>query len=225
MSSEDPFGHDQVWHLSTKGGLRLTWEQVIGRRLARQHLLRPAPGSALAHVAADICGVHAQMAPSAELMLGLRVAGITRQDVRAALWETRALVKTVGLRGTLHLLPAEEVPLWMAANRLRFEAEERRRRKSGLPHGPPGRPQHDQANRVSLKRHHHGCDRGVTAQKVADCLLQDSRAMPGDDADGDGAARLLDPQKRICALERLAQMQAVQVERRLTHIRRRHAPS
>lgn len=72
------------------------------------------------------------MAPSAELMLGLRVAGISRQDVRAALWERRTLVKTVGLRGTLHLLPADEVPLWMAANRLRFESEERRRRQSGI---------------------------------------------------------------------------------------------
>jgi DNA glycosylase AlkZ-like len=72
------------------------------------------------------------MAPSAELMLGLRVAGITREDVRTALWHQRTLVKTVGLRGTLHLLPAEDVPLWMAANRLRFEAEERRRRKSGI---------------------------------------------------------------------------------------------
>jgi hypothetical protein len=72
------------------------------------------------------------MAPSAELMLGLRVAGITRQDVRAALWEKRTLVKTVGLRGTLHLLSADEVPLWMAANRLRFDSEERRRRKGGI---------------------------------------------------------------------------------------------
>ena len=114
------------------GGLRLTWEQVIGRRLARHHLLRPAPPARLVGVCSDICGVHAQMAPSAELMLGLRVLGITRQDVRAALWEKRVLVKTVGLRGTLHLLPADEVPLWMAANRLRFESEERRRRRSGI---------------------------------------------------------------------------------------------
>ena len=118
--------------MSTHGGLRLTWEQVHGRRLARHYLLRPAPASALVQVAADVCGIHAQMAPSAELMLGFRVAAITRQDVRAALWEQRTLVKTVGLRGTLHLLPAEEVPLWMAANRLRFEAEECRRRKSGI---------------------------------------------------------------------------------------------
>jgi hypothetical protein len=118
--------------MSTHGGLRLTWEQVLGRRLARHYLLRSAPASALVQVAADLCGIHVQMAPSAELMLGFRVAAITRQDVHAALWEQRTLVKTVGLRGTLHLLPAQEVPLWMAANRLRFAAEERRRRKSGI---------------------------------------------------------------------------------------------
>lgn len=38
----------------------------------------------------------------------------------------------LGLRGTLHLLPAAEVPLWMAANQLRFPAEERRLGKAGV---------------------------------------------------------------------------------------------
>ena len=42
-------------------------------------------------------------------MLGVRVRDITRRDVREALWEKRTLVKTVGLRGTLHLFPAAEV--------------------------------------------------------------------------------------------------------------------
>ena len=48
------------------------------------------------------------------------------------MWEARTLVKTVGLRGTLHLLPSGEVPLWMAANRLRFPAEERRLARAGI---------------------------------------------------------------------------------------------
>jgi winged helix DNA-binding protein len=69
---------------------------------------------------------------SAELMLGLRVRDITRADIRAALAERRTLVKTVGLRGTLHLLPAAEIPEWMAAMRLRFPAEERRLARAGI---------------------------------------------------------------------------------------------
>lgn len=43
--------------------------------------------------------------------------GVTRDDVRAALWEDRTLVKAWTLRGTLHLHPADELPLWFAARR------------------------------------------------------------------------------------------------------------
>ena len=83
-------------------------------------------------VASDICGAHAQVGASAELMLGLRVRDVTRQDVRKALNESRTLVKTVGHRGTLHLLPASELPEWMAAMRLREPAEERRLARAGI---------------------------------------------------------------------------------------------
>ena len=43
--------------------------------------------------------------------------GVTQKDVRAALWEDRTLVKAWTLRGTLHLHPADELPLWFAARR------------------------------------------------------------------------------------------------------------
>jgi hypothetical protein len=66
-----------------------------------------------------VCGVHAQVAASAELSLGLRVDGVSRVDVRTALWQERTLVKTYALRGTLHLLPTRELPLWLAALRAR----------------------------------------------------------------------------------------------------------
>lgn len=68
-------------------------------------------------VAADVCGIHAQVMPSAELSLGLRVRGIARADIRAALWQDRTLVKTYGLRGTVHLFPTRELSLWLAALR------------------------------------------------------------------------------------------------------------
>ncbi|MDX6407103.1 MAG: hypothetical protein QOE13_174 [Gaiellaceae bacterium] len=47
----------------------------------------------------------------------MRVDGITQQDVRAALWDRRDLVKAWTLRGTLHLHPSDELPLWYAAAR------------------------------------------------------------------------------------------------------------
>jgi hypothetical protein len=87
-------------------------------------------------VARSVCGIHAQMMPAAEISLGIRAAGITRQDVRAALWEERSLVKTYGIRGTIHLFPADEVPLWMAALRVKQDAHEGRRlRELGLDPG------------------------------------------------------------------------------------------
>jgi hypothetical protein len=112
--------------------VELSWAQVVGRRLLRHHLLEPAPADRLVGVASDICGAHAQVGASVELMLGVRVQHITRRHVREALWEKRTLVKTVGLRGTLHVFPAGEVPLWMAANRLRFPAEEKRMAQSRI---------------------------------------------------------------------------------------------
>jgi len=61
--------------------------------------------------------VHAQVQASAELQLAARVEAITQDDVRNALWRTRTLVKAWTLRGTLHLHPADDLPLWFAARR------------------------------------------------------------------------------------------------------------
>jgi len=52
---------------------------------------------------------------AAELSLCARVEGATQQQVRAALWERRELVKAWTIRGTLHFHPADELPLWYAA--------------------------------------------------------------------------------------------------------------
>lgn len=61
-----------------------------------------------------MCGVHAQVMTAAELSLGIRT-GETATAVREALWTDRSLVKTFGLRGTIHLFPADELPFWGAA--------------------------------------------------------------------------------------------------------------
>jgi Winged helix DNA-binding domain len=69
-------------------------------------------------VAAALAGVHAQVMTSAELAIGLRLDGVTRADVRGAVWPAvpgkRTLVRTFGPRGTVHLLPACDLGLWTA---------------------------------------------------------------------------------------------------------------
>jgi len=68
-------------------------------------------------VVRDVCGIHAQVMGAAELAIAARVEAVTQEDVRAELWERRSLVKTWTMRGTLHLHPADELPLWAAAMR------------------------------------------------------------------------------------------------------------
>ncbi len=95
--------------------MSLNWPAVHARRLARHGLMTPANVPSLAEQTGVICGAHAQVMSAAELSLGLRVEGVTRTTVRDALWSERSLVKTYGPRGTIHLLPARDLPLWTGA--------------------------------------------------------------------------------------------------------------
>ena len=92
-----------------------TWEQMAAWIVRRQHLDERVPKKSMLGVAAEICGLHGQLMSSAELTLWTRVEGIQREDVRHALWDKRSLIKTWAMRGTLHLLPSKEFPLWQAA--------------------------------------------------------------------------------------------------------------
>ncbi|WP_240649310.1 winged helix DNA-binding domain-containing protein [Streptomyces sp. Z26] len=117
------------------------WPAAVARRLERHSLTQAAeppaaptvpatadapatpttpdtpttPSAALARVASALCGAHAQVLSAAEVSLALRLPGTTRTDVRRALWADRTLVKTYGPRGTVHLLPTRELPLWTGA--------------------------------------------------------------------------------------------------------------
>ena len=93
----------------------LDGDQVLAWRLRRQHLECRAPEARTLGVVADIAGLHAQVMSSAELTLWARVEGLAPSAVARDLWEDRRLVKTWAMRGTLHLLPAAELPLWCAA--------------------------------------------------------------------------------------------------------------
>jgi winged helix DNA-binding protein len=111
--------------------LEIGWDDVPTRRVARSSLDERAGADRLVDVAGALCGVHAQVQASAELQLAARLEGAVQDDVRAALWEERSLVKAWTVRGTLHLHPAEELPLWHAARRAVLGSADR-----GLPAWP-----------------------------------------------------------------------------------------
>ena len=84
-------------------------------RLAQHGLAPRLKRGAFVEVTARLFGIHAQVMSAAELALGARTDGLTPQDVQAALWQDRTLVKTWAMRGTLHLLAAEGLPVHAAA--------------------------------------------------------------------------------------------------------------
>ena len=104
--------------------IELGWDQVLAFRLARHGLdQRRALGGA--EVSRRINGVQAQVMSAAELSIGVRSSRETPAGVQKSLWQMRSLVKTWAMRTTLHLLPADELPLYMAAVRRRGPAWKR----------------------------------------------------------------------------------------------------
>lgn len=87
------------------------WPQALAWRMRRQFLDPPADVSAV-DVVRRLAGVQAQVASSAQLAVAVR-QDAPRHDVDEALaW--RSLVKTWAMRGTLHLLPADEAGAYLA---------------------------------------------------------------------------------------------------------------
>lgn len=97
----------------------LSWEQVTSWRLARGHLVRRVSGARLVPVVSEMCGAHAQIMSSVPLALAARVSRLKQARVDAAIQDERTLVKTWAMRGTLHVLTADDLPLYCAAQRTR----------------------------------------------------------------------------------------------------------
>jgi hypothetical protein len=98
---------------------KLSWPQVHSFRLERHHLTKLAPKKDLVRVVGEIGGVQAQVMSAAELQVGVRV-DCKVDDVRDSLWKRKTLAKTWLMRGTLHLVPAEDLPIYTAAMQTRW---------------------------------------------------------------------------------------------------------
>lgn len=94
----------------------LTWSQVVAFRLARHHLAGRPPAN-VAAVARGACGMQAQVLSAAYLALWARQHRLTPAQIAAALWNDRSLVKTSAMRGTLHLLAADDLSMYLSALR------------------------------------------------------------------------------------------------------------
>ena len=86
--------------------------QVAAFRLARHHLATPAPKASIARVAGDMGGAQAQIMSAAALSLRARIRGLRPEDVEKALWRERTLAKVWCMRGTVHLVPADDLAVF-----------------------------------------------------------------------------------------------------------------
>jgi hypothetical protein len=93
----------------------LSWEQALAWRMKRHRLVERAAPSDLLSVVSQICGLHAQLMSTAELSLWARIEGLGRDALQEKLWKHRTLVKLWAMRGTLHVLPSEELGVWVSA--------------------------------------------------------------------------------------------------------------
>jgi len=103
--------------------------------LAKHHLFRRAEKSQLIRAVEDICGLHAQVPATPYFSLWNRVENFQNALLDKALYEDKALVKVWCMRGTLHLIPSQDLPVYNnALKRMWFEHHGRFMRK---PEWPP----------------------------------------------------------------------------------------
>lgn len=125
-------------------GVGLTWPQVHAYRLAR-HGLTTTESTDFRDRCRSICGFQAQVMSAAELQAAARTSGTTIDDIRHALWNERSLVKAWLMRGTLHVIPSGDYPIYITALR---ESRLRKLKQYQINQGVPEKEQRRVADAV-----------------------------------------------------------------------------
>jgi hypothetical protein len=91
---------------------RVTWANALAFRMRRHHLAELDGGDAV-DVVRRLCGVQAQVNSAAALAVAARQAE-PDPDATAKALQSRDLVRTWAMRGTLHLLPVDDAAAYLA---------------------------------------------------------------------------------------------------------------
>lgn len=83
------------------------------------HLVDPLGPRSLRKVAKDLGGIQAQVHSAAELQFAARLNGLRQGALERALFQSKTLVKTWMMRGTIHYLDRDDLPVWAAASETR----------------------------------------------------------------------------------------------------------
>ena len=138
--------------------------------LARAQRLAGAPHSSVVDVVRAVAGLQAQDAGAAALGIRARRPGSTLADVEHARFEERSVARTWVMRGTLHLVPAEDAR-WMVALLGPIGLKKSARRIAEL---RVGLPEATAATRAALS------DGPLTRRELADAVRAAGVDLPDD---------------------------------------------
>jgi len=104
------------------GSESLSLETLTRLYLMKHHLFKKAKKKDLVKVVNDVCGLHAQVPTTPYLSLWNRVEDFEDIQLDEALYKAKSLVKTWVMRGTLHVIPSADLPVYnRALRRMWFE--------------------------------------------------------------------------------------------------------
>ena len=111
---------------------RISIEERRARLARRHHLALGASESGPVEVAGNLVGLHGTDAATVYLALWARVSGFRTAALEHALYGERTLVRMLGMRRTMFVLPTELAPLVQAACTESIAVTERRRLRQQL---------------------------------------------------------------------------------------------
>jgi len=91
----------------------VSWKHVAAFRLGRHRLSKQTSLAALSSVPGDMAGAQAQVLLAGQMSIWPRVKGARLRDVDSALWKERTLVRAWGMRGTMFLLPSDDLSVFV----------------------------------------------------------------------------------------------------------------
>jgi hypothetical protein len=106
----------------------------------RHHLAATTAASTPAEAAAGVVALHATDPASVFLSVSARTAGIDVATIEGALYQQRSLLRMLGMRRTMFVVPVELVPVLQAACATAVAARQRRRYAQLLAKGGAGDP-------------------------------------------------------------------------------------
>lgn len=113
---------------------KIPLKKVTRLYLIKHRLFRKAKNRQLTKVVDEVCGLHAQAPTTPYLSLWNRVQNFENAQLDKALYSDKTLVKTWCMRGTLHVIPSEDLLIYnKALRRMWLEQHEPTNHAPGWP--------------------------------------------------------------------------------------------